>query len=61
MFWQKIKPADNANLVERIKNFSVDSENLEKSLLIQSTDDDSQKIIDAANLRKCVHKRLSKV
>lgn len=51
MFWQKIKPADNANLVERIKNFSVDSENLEKSLLIQTTDDDSQKIIDAANLR----------
>lgn len=38
-------------MIEKIKNFSVDSENFEKSLLIQPTNDDSQKIIDAANLR----------
>ncbi|MBR6013485.1 MAG: PAS domain-containing protein [Selenomonadaceae bacterium] len=52
MFWQKNKSSDNnSGLIEKIKNFSTDRENLEKSLLVQSADYDSKLLIDAINLR----------
>lgn len=52
MFWQKNKSGDNySSLTEKIKKFSVDSENLEESLLIQPFDENSIKIADAINSR----------
>jgi PAS domain S-box-containing protein len=51
MFWQKSKPVNNNELIEKIKNFSLDGSNLEQSLLIQGTDSDSKQLVEAINLR----------